>query len=173
MTIVHDNLHVDAATESDVPLILQLIRELAEFEHLAHEVTASEESLRNGLFGERPYAEVFIARQGEEPVGFALFFHNFSTFVGKAGIYLEDLFVRREFRGQGVGEALLRRVAQTAVERACGRYEWAVLNWNQRAIDFYRKLGARPMDEWTIFRIAGEALNNLASGSLSPSAGEN
>src|SRR5690348_13053977 len=116
MTIIHDSLHIEPATEADVPLILQLIRELAEFEHLAHEVKADEQALHQGLFGPTPYAEVLIARWGEEAVGFALFFHNFSTFVGKPGIYLEDLYVRREFRGSGVGEGLLRRVAEIAVE---------------------------------------------------------
>lgn len=162
MTIVHDSLHIEPATPADVPLILQLIRELAEFEHLAHEVRADEQALSEGLFGARAYAEVLIARCGEEPVGFALFFHNFSTFVGKPGIYLEDLYVRREHRGFGVGERLLRRVAELAVERSCGRFEWSVLDWNQRAIEFYKKLGAQPMSEWTIFRVTGEALENLA-----------
>ena len=157
----HDaNIRIEAATAADAPLILQLVRELAEFEHLAHEVKATEEGLREGL-GASPYAEVLIARYQGNPAGFALYFHNFSTFVGKAGIYLEDLYVRREFRGLGVGAALLQEVAKIAVERNCGRFEWAVLDWNQRAIDFYQKLGARPMSEWTIFRVTGEALEKL------------
>lgn len=153
-------LRISPATLDDVPLILDLIRELADFERLAHEAVATESDLREALFGLRPYAEVLIARR-DEPLGFALFFHNFSTFVGKPGIYLEDLYVRPAARGQGVGTALLRQVARMACERGCGRFEWSVLDWNQRAIDFYRKLGARPMSKWTIFRITGEELRKL------------
>jgi GNAT superfamily N-acetyltransferase len=156
-------LTISPATPADVPLILQLIRELADFEHLSHEAVASEQDIERGLFGERAHAEVLIARRAAEPLGFALFFHNFSTFVGKPGIYLEDLYVRPQARGQGVGTALLRQVAALACQRGCGRFEWSVLNWNQRAIDFYRKLGARPMDEWTVFRLSGEALKKLGS----------
>lgn len=163
MPAIDDALCIDPATAADVSLILQWVRELAEFEHLAHEAQATEEGLREGLFGARPYAEVLIARLHGEAVGFALFFHNFSTFLGKAGIYLEDLYVREAYRARGVGEALLRRVAAIAVERGCGRYEWSVLDWNQRAIDFYRKLGARPMSDWTIFRVSGEALEKLGN----------
>jgi GNAT superfamily N-acetyltransferase len=118
--------------------------------------------LRKNLFGDRPYAEVLIAEVDGEPAGFALFFHNFSTFVGRPGIYLEDLFVKPEHRGTGLGRALLKRLAEIAVERECGRLEWAVLDWNEPAIGFYKKLGARPNDEWTVFRLAGEALQELA-----------
>lgn len=149
------------ATPADVPEILALIRELAEFEHLAHEARATAADLTAGLFGPRPYAEVLMARSGNEVSGFALFFHNYSTFKGKPGIYLEDLYVRPAFRGQGHGKALLKRVAQLAVERGCGRYEWSVLDWNQHAIDFYVGLGARPMREWQIMRVDGEALASL------------
>lgn len=147
------------ATPSDVPLILELIRELAEFEHLSHEVAATEAALREHLFGPRPYAEVLIASIDQQPAGFALFFHNYSTFLAKPGIYLEDLYVREAWRSHGVGTALLQAVRQLAVARSCGRYEWSVLNWNQRAIDFYEKMGAKPMSEWTIYRLSGEALN--------------
>ncbi len=134
---------INPATPADVPLILQLIRELAEFEHLAHEVTATEAQLHEHLFGPRPYAEVLLARVADQPVGFALFFHNYSTFVGKPGIYLEDLYVRDGWRTRGIGTALLQAVREQAVLRGCGRYEWSVLNWNQRAIDFYEKMGAK------------------------------
>lgn len=154
-------LQISFATPDDVPLILGLIRELAEFEHLSHEAVASEDDLHNALFGGRPHAEVLLARREGEPLGFALFFHNFSTFAGRPGIYLEDLYVRPAARGQGVGTALLRRVAWLACERGCARFEWSVLDWNQRAIDFYRKLGARPLSEWTLFRVSGAALRLL------------
>jgi GNAT superfamily N-acetyltransferase len=152
---------IRSATENDVPLILQLIRELAEFEHLSHEVTATEQNLREHLFGARPYAEVLIASLEDQPVGFALFFHNYSTFLSKPGIYLEDLYVRESCRGHGVGTALLQAVRQLAVERGCGRFEWSVLNWNQRAIEFYEKMGAKRMSEWTICRLTGQALSRL------------
>lgn len=155
-------LTITAARPDDVPTILSLIRELAEFERLLDEVTATEELLRAALFGPKPYIEVVIARVGAEVAGFALYFHNFSTFLGKPGIYLEDLFVRPAFRGQGCGEALLSYLARTAVERNCGRFEWSVLDWNQRAIDFYKKLGAKPLSEWTMFRITGDSLEKLA-----------
>jgi GNAT superfamily N-acetyltransferase len=157
-------IRIKPAIPADVPIILQLIRELAEFERLLHEVQATEEQLREQLFGPRPGAEVVIARVGEEVAGFALFFHNFSTFLAKPGIYLEDLYVRQIFRGQGCGEALLRHLAALAVERNCGRLEWSVLDWNVRAIDFYKSLGAVPMDQWTVHRVTGEALTRLASG---------
>ena len=150
------------AHEDDVPLIHRFIRELAEYERLAHEVVATETSLRETLFGERRYAEVVIAEIEGEPVGFALFFHNYSTFVGRPGIYLEDLYVRPEYRGQGHGKALLVHLAKLAVERNCGRLEWAVLNWNEPAIRFYRSLGAVPQDEWQVYRVAGETLRGLA-----------
>src|SRR2546423_3576245 len=140
-------MEIRAATEADVPLILRCIRELAEYERLAHEVVATEDVLRETLFGARPYAEVVIAEDGGEAVGFALFFHNYSTFLGRPGIYLEDLYVRPQARGRGVGRALLAHLARLTVERRCGRLEWWVLDWNEDAIRFYRSLGAQPMDE--------------------------
>src|SRR5437773_880447 len=151
-------LRIRSAVADDVPLILSFIRDLAEYEKLPHEVVATEELLRQALFGPRPFAEVIIATLGDEPVGFALFFHNFSTFLGLPGIYLEDLFVRPAARGQGVGRRLLAHLARLAQERACGRLEWAVLDWNDSAIRFYRNLGARRLDDWRVFRLAGEAL---------------
>ena len=155
---------IKSATLADVPLILSFIKKLAEYEKLSHLVTATEEGLRETLFGERRYAETVIAYYQNEPVGFALFFHNFSTFLGKPGIYLEDLFVDVEQRGKGFGKALLVHLAKLAQERDCGRLEWSVLNWNQPSIDFYESLGAKPMDEWTIYRLTGEALEKLANG---------
>jgi GNAT superfamily N-acetyltransferase len=149
------------AVPEDVPLVLCLIRELAEYEKLAQ---ATEAALREHLFGARPYCEALIAELDGAAVGFALFFHNYSTFAGKPGLYLEDLFVRPAARGVGVGKALLVRLAQTALERGCARFEWSVLDWNTPAIEFYRSLGARPMDDWTIFRVSGEALSQLAQG---------
>jgi len=154
---------IDPATERDVPIILKLIKGLAEYERLSHEVVATEEGLRESLFGARRVAEVLIGYAGTEPVGFAVFFHNYSTFLGRPGIYLEDIFVLPEWRRRGLGGRMLGRVAQLAVERGCGRLEWSVLDWNEPAINFYKKLGARAMDEWTVYRVAGEALNNLAS----------
>jgi GNAT superfamily N-acetyltransferase len=150
------------ATEADLGTIDELIRALADYERMADEVVMDRELLRKNLFGDRPYAEVLIAEEEGEPLGFALFFHNFSTFVGRPGIYLEDLFVKPEHRGKGLGKALLKRLAEIAVERDCGRMEWAVLDWNEPAIGFYQRLGARPNDEWTVYRLAGEALRNLA-----------
>jgi GNAT superfamily N-acetyltransferase len=146
------------ATVSDVPTILGLIHELAVFEKLEHEFKTTEAELREHLFGPRPYAEVLIASLEDQPVGFALFFHNYSTFLSKPGIYLEDLYVREAVRAHGVGTALLEAVRHLAVERGCGRFEWSVLNWNKRAIEFYEKMGAKPMSEWTIYRLTGEAL---------------
>lgn len=163
-----DGYRIRFAEERDVPVILQLIRDLAEYERLAHEAVSTEDDLRRTLFGPRPYAEVLLAESTREtnappPVlGFALFFHNYSTFLGKPGLYLEDLFVRPECRGRGVGAGLLRHLARLARERGCGRFEWSVLDWNQPAIDFYRRLGAEPMDGWTVFRVTGEALERLA-----------
>jgi GNAT superfamily N-acetyltransferase len=150
------------ANESDVPLIHQFIRDLADYEQLAHVVVATDEQLRATLFGSTPYAEVIIAEEDGTPAGFALFFHNYSTFLAQRGIYLEDLFVKPEFRGRGYGKALLARLAQIARERHCGRVEWAVLDWNEPSIAFYESLGARKMDEWHTFRLTGPALERLA-----------
>ena len=147
---------------SDVPLIAELIRALARYEKLEHEVVMTEEKLTDSLFGERPYAETLIAEDDGEPIGFALFFHNYSTFLAQPGIYLEDLFVKPERRGGGVGRALLERLAQLAVDRGCGRLEWAVLDWNVDAIGFYERLGAKPNAEWTVYRLIGEPLRRLA-----------
>jgi len=155
------NFSIRAAVREDVPTILGFIRQLAAYEHLENEVVATEALLEEWLF-DKEKAEVLIAREGETPVGFALYFHNFSTFLGRAGIYLEDLFVLKEYRGRGYGKALLRRLAQIAVERGCGRLEWCCLDWNQPSIDFYRSLGAVPMSDWTIYRLTGDTLNNMA-----------
>ena len=153
---------ITPATERDVPTILRMIRALAEYEKLSHAVTATEDRLRETLFGEAPAAEVLMASAGTEPVGFALFFHNYSTFLAQRGLYLEDLFVAPEWRGHGIGRQLLSRLAAIALERDCGRLEWSVLDWNTPAIGFYRRLGAVPMDDWTIFRVTGEPLQRLA-----------
>lgn len=158
---MHD-LTIRAATEADVPLILEFIRDLAEYEKLADHVVATEDLLRTTLFGHPRFAEVIIGEAGGQPVAFALFFHNFSTFLGRPGIYLEDLFVKPEFRGRGYGKAMLARLAAIARSRNCGRLEWSVLNWNEPAIEFYKSLGAKPMDEWQVFRLTGEALEKLA-----------
>lgn len=151
------------AVRADVPGILRLIKALAEYEKLSHEVVATEAALAQTLFGATPAAEVLLAEDGSRAIGFALFFQNYSTFLGKPGIYLEDLFVEPTARGQGVGKALLQAVAKLAVERGCGRFEWSVLDWNEPAIGFYKSLGARPMDEWTVMRVTGEALKRLGS----------
>jgi GNAT superfamily N-acetyltransferase len=153
------------ATSADLPLIAALIRELAEYEHLSGEVRFDEAVLGEKLFGPRPYAEVLIGEADGVPQGFALFFHNFSTFEGRPGIYLEDLFVRSEARGKGLGKALLVELARLVVERGCARLEWAVLDWNEPSIGFYKKLGARLMDEWTVMRVDGKALTRLAGTS--------
>ena len=153
---------IRAVREDEVGRVLEFIRELAEYEHLEHQAVATEQNLRKALFGPRPYAEVVFACLGAEPVGFALFFHNFSTFMGLPGIYLEDLFVRPEVRGRGVGRKLLEWLAALAVERGCGRLEWAVLDWNAPSIGFYRSLGAVTLDEWTTYRLTGDALEKLA-----------
>jgi len=149
------------ATADDVPIIGQLIRDLAEYERLSHTVTLDLHRLRQDLFGPRPYAEVLLAEEAGQVLGFALFFHNYSTFVGKPGIYLEDLFVRPEHRGHGHGKALLLAVARLAVERGCGRMEWSVLDWNEPSIRFYKSLGALPLDDWQIFRLTEQALGRL------------
>jgi GNAT superfamily N-acetyltransferase len=152
------------ATPSDIPLILALIAELAEYEKLAHEAIADAASIERDLFGERPYAEVLITEVDGEGAGFALFFHSYSTFLGKPGLYLEDLFVRPQFRGRGLGKRLMRELARIALERGCGRFEWSVLDWNAPSIAFYRSLGAVGMDEWTVQRVSGDALRALADG---------
>jgi GNAT superfamily N-acetyltransferase len=154
-------LVIRPAERADVPLIAELIRGLARFEKLEDEVTMTEERLASNLFGPHHYAETLIAEEDHKPVGFALFFHNFSTFLAQPGIYLEDLFVTPESRGHGIGRALLKELARLAVERGCGRLEWSVLDWNHEAIAFYERLGARPNSEWTIYRITGEALSAL------------
>lgn len=150
------------AAPENVPVILGLVRELAEYEKLSHEVTATEELLRRNLFGERRHAEAILVWTEEKCAGFALFFHNFSTFLGKPGIYLEDLYVRPEFRGRGYGRAMMIHLARLARERDCERFEWAVLNWNQPSLEFYRSIGALPMSDWTIQRVVGTALEQLA-----------
>ena len=154
--------NVAPATPEDVPAVLAMIRELAEYEKLLDRVTATEASLHRDLFGPRPYAEVLMGRLGGRVVGFALFFHNYSTFLTKPGIYLEDLYVQPHARGRGVGKALLRHLAGLARERNCGRLEWSVLDWNKPSIDFYLALGAKPMDDWTMYRLDEQAIAALA-----------
>lgn len=149
------------AEAADVPVIAELIRGLATFEKLDDQVSMTEERLAESLFGQHRYAETLLAEDDGTPVGFALFFHNFSTFLGLPGVYLEDLFVIPEYRGRGIGRALLRELARLAVERGCGRLEWSVLDWNSDAIGFYERLGARPNSEWTVYRLTGEALTSL------------
>jgi GNAT superfamily N-acetyltransferase len=156
------NLIIRPAIPTDVPVILFFIRELAEYERLAHEVVGNEAELAKWLFGEHPVARVLIAEYQGEPAGFALFFLNFSTFLAKPGIFLEDLFVRPAVRGKGIGKALLKELVKTAAQEGYGRVEWAVLDWNTQAIDFYRSLGASPMSDWTIFRLNSAAINSLA-----------
>ncbi len=151
-----------SASETDIPEILNFIRQLAIYEKLEHEVVATENHLRESLFGARPYAEVLLFEENSKRVGFALFFHSFSTFLGKPGIYLEDLFILPAYRGRGYGKKLLAHLARIALERGCGRLEWSVLDWNQPALDFYASLGALPMSEWTVQRMTGEELQKLA-----------
>jgi GNAT superfamily N-acetyltransferase len=165
---MNESVTIRPATEQDIPLIHGFIRDLAHYEHLEHEMVATEEGLRKTLFGERRYAEVVFACVGTDALGFALFFHNYSTFLGKPGIYLEDLFVRPEARGRGIGKRLLAWLAQTTVERDCGRLEWAVLDWNEPSIGFYRSLGAVLKEEWQIFRLTGAALEAVAGESAAP-----
>jgi GNAT superfamily N-acetyltransferase len=155
--------HIRAATKSDVRVILAFITQLAAYEHLSHEVVASEKILRATLFGRRRTAEAAIGYFEKRPIGFVLFFHNYSTFLGQPGIYIEDLFVDEAFRRRGFGAALLRYVARLANQRKCGRLEWSVLDWNEPAVKFYKKLGAMPMSDWTVFRVTGEALTRLAA----------
>jgi GNAT superfamily N-acetyltransferase len=157
-----ENLSIVPARPEQLPLVLSFIRKLAEYEKLTHEVVADEQRLQQALFGARPVAEVLLAFLGEKSVGFAVFFTSFSTFEGRPGIYLEDLFVDPEVRGQGIGKALLKHLAQVAVSRRCARLEWAVLDWNTPSIQFYKSLDARPMDDWTVYRLTGEALTTLA-----------
>ena len=155
-------IRIERATERDIPTILQMIKDLAVYERMLDQVVATEDGLREALFTGRRDAEVILAYADDEPAGFALFFHNFSTFVGRRGLYLEDLFVKPEFRGLGIGRRLLTELARIAVERNCGRFEWSVLDWNAPAIGFYEKLGAQMMKEWRIFRLTGEPLKQLA-----------
>ena len=159
----HPLLSIRPATADDVPLIRALIAELAEYERMADAAVASDDGLREQLFGAQPGAEVLVGEVDGEPAGFALFFHNFSTFLGKRGLYLEDLFVRPAFRGAGLGKHLMAALARIAVQRGCGRFEWSVLDWNEPSIGFYRSIGAVGMDEWTVQRLEGEALHALAS----------
>ena len=160
------------AVESDVPLILALIRELAEYERMAGEVTGTEADIRQALFGPAPSAEAVIAVVDGRPAGFALFFHNFSTFTAKRGLYLEDLYVRPDQRGRGVGRHLLRHLARIARERGCRRFEWSVLDWNELAIRSYRRVGAVPMDDWKVYRLTGAALDRLADEGFTPGSRE-
>jgi GNAT superfamily N-acetyltransferase len=157
------NTEITRATPQDVPLILQFIAELAEYEKLTHLLSATEAQLHEHLFGARPYAEVLMLHDAGQPAGFALYFHNYSTFLAKPGLYLEDLFVRPAFRGRGHGKRLMIELAKIAVERGCGRFEWSVLDWNAPSIAFYRSLGAVGLDEWTVQRVTGQALIDLAA----------
>ena len=156
-----DNVRIRVAEKNDAPIILSFIKALAAYEKMSDQVIADEDLLREWIF-EKGKAEVIFLCEGEKEVGFALFFHNFSTFVGRAGIYLEDLFVMPEYRGRGYGKLLLKELARIAVERGCGRLEWSCLDWNKPSIDFYLSLGAVPMNEWTVYRVAGETLHKLA-----------
>ena len=156
-------MQLRSATRDDSALILSLIRELAEFEKLLHEVQASEETLSEHLFGAQPRAEVLIAEVDGQAIGFALYFHNFSTFLGKPGLYLEDLYIRPAFRGRGYGRSIMQALARIAVDRGCGRFEWWVLDWNHPAVEFYRSLGAESMSDWTVQRVSGAALLALAA----------
>ena len=163
LTEMDTNVRIEAATAADVPVILRMITALAEYERMAGEVVATEDSLRDSLFGANRRAEAVLAYAGGEAVGFALWFHNYSTFLARPGLYLEDLFVLPEFRGRGIGRALLGYLARVAVARGCGRMEWSVLDWNDPAIGFYRSLGAQPMDAWTVYRLTGNALVRAAA----------
>ena len=162
MTTGEAMIRIRPAVAEDAELLLSFVRELAEYERLAHEVVATEEDLADALFGAQPYAHALIASRNDIPVGFALYFYNFSTFLGRPGLYLEDLYVRPAARGRGIGRRLLAHLAQVALERGCGRLEWAVLDWNAPSIRFYRGLGAEPMQEWTTYRLTGAALTRLA-----------
>ncbi len=155
------NLKIEQATKNDISLILQFIKELAIYEKLLDKVTANEKILKKTLFGKNKFAEVILAYLNEIPVGFSIYFYNFSSFVGKPGIYIEDIYVKPEFRGKGIGKAIFKYFGELVKEKDCGRIEWSVLNWNKPSIDFYLKLGAIPMDEWTVFRLTGDKINQL------------
>jgi GNAT superfamily N-acetyltransferase len=158
-----NTFEIKSANIDDIPLILSFIKELAEYEKLLHEVVATEEILKETLFGENVHAEVVIGYLNRKPISFALYFHNFSTFLGRPGLYLEDLYVKPEARGQGIGQKMLAYLANLAKSRNCGRFEWWVLDWNETAIGFYKRIGAKPMDEWTVYRVTGQALDDLAA----------
>ncbi|KAA3598731.1 MAG: GNAT family N-acetyltransferase [Calditrichaeota bacterium] len=162
LNLINSEFEIKFAKAKDIPIILNFIKDLAKYEKLENEVVATEQSLHDTLFGKKTFAEVLIASESGVEVGFALFFHNYSTFLGKPGIYLEDLFVKEEFRGKGYGKALLTKLAKITVERNCGRLEWSVLDWNEPSIKFYKKLGAVPMEGWTVFRVDKDSLLNLA-----------
>lgn len=164
--IKNSNLKIKKAKRKDVPLILSLIKELAEYEKLSHQVVASVKDLANNLFGSKKFAEVLLGYYDKKPVGMALFFHNYSTFEGKPGIYLEDLYVKPAFRGKGIGKALLLKLIRIADKRNCGRVEWAVLDWNKPAIDFYSKLGAECMDSWKIFRLTNDKIKKINNSQI-------
>jgi GNAT superfamily N-acetyltransferase len=161
-----NDITIVPASETDVPVIMRMIKGLAEYERMSDQVVATEDSLKETLFGLRPAAEVVLAYHGDEPIGFALFFHNYSTFMGRPGLYLEDLFVVPAWRGRGVGKLLLTHLASIAVERRCGRMEWAVLDWNESAIGFYTRLGASMLEDWRICRLTGEALMRAATAAV-------
>ncbi len=163
-------IEIRTATRADAPLLCEFIHELAAYENLAHECFATPEQLDRTLFGAKPAAEALVAFVQGSPAGFALFFHNYSTFLAKPGLYLEDLFVKPELRRRGVGAALFRRLASLAIERGCGRFEWAALDWNQPAIAFYRQMGARAMSEWTTFRLEGPALARISGRGIEPNS---
>lgn len=158
-----NHFEIKKVTPSDIPLLLSLIKELAEYEKLSHEVVATEEILQQSFFGANANTEAILGFCDQKPAAFAIYFYNFSSFLGRRGIYLEDLYVKETMRGKGLGEKMLRHIAKIAKEKNCGRLEWSVLNWNTPAIQFYQRMGAKPMDEWTVYRVTGEALLRLAS----------
>jgi GNAT superfamily N-acetyltransferase len=162
----NNELTIRKAEKSDAPLILSFIKEIANYEKLSHEVTATEKDIQENLFGDTKYAEVLIAESENEPVGYALFFYNFSTFTGRPGIYLEDLFIRPKYRGKGIGKTLLLKLIKIAKNKNCGRVEWCVLDWNEPAIEFYKNLGAVPMDGWSIFRVTNEKFEKILEKGL-------
>ena len=166
------DLRIEKATEADVGVLLSLIKELAAYEKMSGDVVATEANIRRSLFSTPPSAEALVARLGSDVVGVALFFHNFSTFLGRSGLYLEDLYIKPEWRGRGYGRRLLRALARIAVERRCGRMEWAVLDWNELAMKSYRRVGAAPLQGWTVWRLAGEPLHTLAAGSVAHGAND-